>query len=130
MGYTSEAALILTREAAQALDEFATKNEEAARILRFCRQREKDESSGDELLLWRYLRWDPECPEFYPEIRFLRGFLLTLKEEDYRFARLGEYATDVERSGDKSEGPFSATIRTRLCVKKCNRIVYECERGR
>ena len=126
MGYTSEVALILTREAAQALDEFATRNEEAARILRFCDLREKSESSGDELFLWKYLKWYTG----YPEIRFLRGFLLTLKEEDYRFARLGEDETDVELHGDKSGGLFSATIRTRLCVKDCSRIVYEYERGR
>ncbi len=125
MSLSSEVVLILNQGAAQALDEFAARNGNAAKMLGLCSKRKKDEASGDELLLWNNLRWyDGDL-----EIRCLRGFLLTLDEEAYLFMRLGNCGPyDAEAKGKKDSGPFSVRIRRQLCVEENGSPVYTCEK--
>ena len=111
MGYRSEVAVTLSKKAAVRLKAKlkATSSDERY-LLDHADSHSIDESTGQELYRWNYVKWYPE----YKEVSFIGSFLEELNDGDYLFLRIGENFGDVERSGEFFENIFGLDVSTSI----------------
>jgi len=108
MGYYSDVALLLGREADGELRVALVKAPEDVRQLFKERAPEVDAGTGLRLRHWEHVKWQDEVAAF------VDSFLATLDGGQYRFLRLGEAFGDLDDYGDIHDNPFGLEIVSRI----------------
>ena len=108
MGYYSDVALLLDREADGELRVALVDAPEDVRQLFKGRAPEVDGKTGLRLRRWEHVKWQDEVAEF------MDSFLASLDDDQYRFLRLGEAFGDLDDLGDIYESPFVVEVVSRI----------------
>ena len=111
MGYRSDAALVLSKEAATLLNsrlENATEDERY--LFDHADMHRIDADKGDELWRWNCLKWYPE----FPEVAFVNSILEELDPDDFLSVRIGESFDDIEVSGSYWLNAFNLGVVTSI----------------
>ena len=114
MGYRSDAALVLSKEAAALLKarlETATPDERY--LLDNPDRYEVDSKTEEALWRWHFVKWYDE----FTEVAFINNFLNELSDDDYLFLRLGESYDDVEIRGDFWGNVFELGVSTSITMR-------------
>lgn len=69
-----------------------------------------------EAWFWDGVKWYSNDPEYSPEVYFIEDFLLELKENEYRFLRIGEDYDDVEVKGYFLDDPFGVNLSRQIRI--------------
>ena len=107
MGYRSEVALVLSKEAAALLKkrlEAATPDERY--LLDNPDRYEVDSKTEEALWRWHYVKWYEE----FAEVAFINSFLQELEPSNYLFIRVGETYDDIEIRGDYWLNAFNLDV--------------------
>lgn len=108
MGYRSNVALALTKEAVQKLNVAITKADDeksnaASQLLANPDKHLCDADTGAELWSWNAVKWYAD----YPDVAFVENFMAHIAgNENYHFIRIGEDWDDSEVSGYFLDNPF------------------------
>ena len=114
MGYRSDVALVLSKEAAALLKkrlEAATPDERY--LLDNPDRYEVDGKTEEALWRWHYVKWYEE----FDEVAFIDNFLKELSDDDYLFVRLGENFDDIELRGDFWGNVFELGVSTSIVMR-------------
>ena len=112
MGYYSDVALLLGREADGELRVALVKAPEDVRQLFKGQPPEVDAKTGLRLRHWEHVKWQDEVAEF------MDSFLATLEDGQYRFLRLGERFGDLDDYGGIEDSPFALEVVAKIEFKK------------
>ena len=111
MGYRSEVALVLSKEAAALLKKRLENAAEDERYLfDHADMHRIDADKGDELWQWNCLKWYPE----FCEVAFVNHFLNDLDPNDFLSIRVGESYDDIEVSGGYWTNAFNLSVVTSI----------------
>ena len=112
MGYYSDVAIAMTKKAAALLKAklTATQGAEKRNLFDHPAQHTIDETTGEELWRWNYVKWY----DGYPAVDFVTGFLRELDDEDFVFIRVGEDVGDIERYGCFWQNAFGLDVVTSI----------------
>ena len=119
MGYRSDVALALSKEAVRKLNMAIAnadneKSKAASQLLANPDKHLCDMDTGAELWSWKELKW---CAD-YPDVAFIENFMDNIAEDDnYRFIRIGEDWDDAELEGYFLDNPFALHL--------CREISFE-----
>lgn len=108
MGYRSDVALTLTKEAVQKLNMAIAnadneKSKAASQLLANPDKHLCDADTGAELWSWNAGKWYAD----YPDVAFIENFIANIAGDDnYRFIRIGEDWDDDELEGYFLDNPF------------------------
>lgn len=112
MGYRSDVAIALAKEAVQKLKIALTnadedKSKAARRLLAHPDKHLCDSDTGAELWSWQAVKWYAD----YPDVSFIENFIAnTAGYDNYRFVRIGEDWDDAEVEGGFHDNPFDLQI--------------------
>ena len=115
MGYRSEVALVLSKEAAALLKkrlEAATPDERD--LIDNPDRYEVDSKTEQALWRWHVVKWYAET---FAEVAFIDNFLKELSDDDYLFIRLGENYDDIEIRGDFWGNVFELGVSTAITTR-------------
>ena len=112
MGYYSDVALLLGREADGELRVALVKAPEEVRQLFKGKAPEVDANTGMRLRHWEHVRWEGEVAEF------MDSFTAALDGDQYRFIRLGETFGDLDDYGGIYDSPFGLEVVSRIEFRK------------
>ena len=112
MGYYSQVALLLSRDADGELRVALVKAPEDVRQLFKGQPPEVDAGSGIRLRHWEHVKWQDEVAEF------VDSFLAALNGYQYRFVRLGEAFGDLDDCGEIYDSPFCLEIVAKIEFRK------------
>ena len=115
MGYRSDAALVLSKEAAALLKkrlEAATPDQRY--LLDNPDLYEVDSKTEEALWRWHVVKWYAET---FAEVAFIDNFLKDLSDDDYLFIRLGENFDDIELRGDFWGNVFELGVSTAITTR-------------
>ena len=114
MGYCYDVALTLDQAAnKKLLDKLKTASDDLNEMFgEACDHRGVDPKSKVVLYHWSYSKWDDT------ETEFIDSFIDTIKENQYRYIRLGETSGDLEITGDLEDDPFDARIDCKIIYNK------------
>ena len=115
MGYYSQVALLLSREADGELRVALVKAPEDVRQLFKGQPPEVDAKTGLRLRHWEHVNWQEEVAAF------MDSFLASLDDDQYRFLRLGETFGDLDDSGGIYDSPFGLEVVARIEFRKGGR---------
>jgi len=106
MGYCYDVALTLDQAAnKKLLDKLKTASDNLNEMFADgCDNYLVDTKTKMVLFHWSYSKWDDE------ETEFIDSFIDTIKEDQYRYIRLGETSGDLEITGELEDDPFDARI--------------------
>ena len=121
MGYRSDVGLALTKKGVKALNAKLAEEsvseelrESVMELLDDADQHYTDRNSGAELWYWESIKWYDTLPLEYQNICCIMETLANLKNEDYRFIRIGEDYEDTEVSGGFWENPFGFGLKREI----------------
>ena len=120
MGYYSDVALVLSKEAHEKLKEAVKEASGDVRTL-FNKYRERlavDQKTGSAMYYWEGIKWYSTDPEF----QFLENFLDGLEDGQCRFLRLGEDFGDLEEYGSFHDNPFEPRVTARIAFNKIGEV--------
>ena len=112
MGYYSDVALLLSREADGELRVALVKAPEDVRQLFKGCAPEVDAKTGLRLRHWEHVRWEGDVAEF------VDSFLAALDGDQYRFLRLGERFGDLDDYGGIYDSPFGLEVVAKIEFRK------------
>ena len=119
MGYRSEVALVLSKEACDAFKKARQKASKAVKMdleMLFRSSKCYTYTNGDYLLYWAWIKWYSE----FLSIGFIEDFLKTINTDTYLLAIIGEELDDIMYKGSNYSNPFDMSISRAITFKNSN----------
>ena len=117
MGYRSDVAILLTKEAVDVLNSKLDSNDidenvrqSVQRLLYIADAHHIDARTCAEVWHWEWIKWYSDDIINHADIKFIENFLSRLNADDYLFIRIGENYEDIEIHGSSFDSAFNIEL--------------------